>query len=210
MKYNLLIEKLRLLNKKYVTRDELKGYFKTLKIDYNRGINNLITNKYLITIFRGIFYVPTFEEKKYNRIDTNFYEIINTTLKMKGINNWYFGLDSAIKLNNITHEIITIDYIINDKIFRPRPITIIGRKVKFIKLKKELFSFGINNNNIKYSDLEKTVLDSIYISKYNKEENKAILNKIIDLLEKCNKNKIKKYSSHYPKTVTKVIEGYLE
>jgi predicted transcriptional regulator of viral defense system len=208
MKSTIIMEKLIISKKKYVTKDELKDYCKKLNKNYYKTITYLTKHKYLIRILRGIFYVPSLEERKYNKIDISFYEIITKALELKGINNWYFGLDSAIRLNNITYETTTVDYIINTKIFRPRFITIIGRKVKFIKLKKELFTFGITKN--KTSDLEKTILDIIYIARYNKEKNKEILNKIIDLIEICNKNKLTKYSKYYPKTVIKTIEGYIK
>jgi predicted transcriptional regulator of viral defense system len=208
MKTTIIIEKLNLLNKKYITRDELKVYCKNLNKDYYNTIIYLTRNKYLIRILRGIFYVPSLEERKYNKINISLYEIITEALKIKGINNWYFGLDSAIKLNNITHETTATEYVVNDKIFRPRPILILGKKIKFIKLKKELLTFGITKE--KTSDLEKTILDIIYLAKYNKEKDKEILNKIIDLLEICNKPKIKKYSKYYPKTITKIIDEHLK
>lgn len=208
MNTTIIIEKLNLLNKKYITRDELRVYCKQLNKDYYNTIIYLTRNKYLIRILRGIFYVPSLEERKYNKTDTPLHEIIKESLKIKGIKNWYFGLESAIKLNNITHETTVIEYIINDKIFRPRPILILGKKMKFIKLKKELLTFGITKENT--SDLEKTILDTIYLSKYNKEKNREILNKIVDLLEKCNISKIKKYSKYYPKTVIKTIEAHLK
>lgn len=208
MKATIIIEKLKLLNKKYITREELKVYCKELNKGYYNTIIYLTRNKYLIRTLRGIFYVPSLEERKHNKIDIPLYEIITETLKIKGIDNWYFGLDSAIKLNNITHETTTIEYIINDKIFRPRPILILGKKIKFIKLKKELLTFGITKE--KTSDLEKTILDTIYLAKYNKERDKEILNKIVDLLEICDKPKLKKYSKNYPKTIIKTIEAHLK
>lgn len=208
MKTTIIVEKLRLLNKKYITRDELKVYCKKLNKDYYNTVLYLTRNKYLITILRGIFYVPSLEERKYNKIDTSLHDVIKNVLKIKGIDNWYFGLESAIKLNNITYETTAVEYIINDKIFRPRPILILGKKTKFIKLKKELFTFGITKD--KTSDLEKTILDMVYLAKCNKEKDKEILNKVIDLLDICNISKIKKYSKHYPKTVIKIIEEYLK
>ncbi|WP_256359064.1 hypothetical protein [Pyrococcus sp. NA2] len=41
-------------------------------------------------------------------------------------------------------------------ITRPKPVTILGEKVQFVKLKKSLMSFGvIKRGEIQYSDLEK-------------------------------------------------------
>lgn len=204
MKTTIIIDKLYLLNKKYVTRDELREYCKLLKKNYYEVIIYLTKNKYLIRILRGVFYVPSLEERKYNRVNTSFYEIITEVLRLKSIKNWYFGLDTALKLNNITYETTNIVYIITDKINRVKPMLILEKKVKFIKLKKKLFTFGITKD--KTSDLEKTILDIIYIAKYNNEKEKTILNKIIDLIEISNKNKIKKYLKYYPKTIKKLFK----
>lgn len=209
MKYNVLTKKLSLLDKKYIERDELKKYFKELHIPYNKGINNLLHTRYLVNIFRGVFYILSLEERNSKKINVPTHELLITALKIKNIDKWYFGLDSAIKLNNKTHETSATEYIINNKIFRPRPIKIIDKKYKFIKLKKKLFSFGIINNNINYSDLEKTILDIIYISRYNKEGDKEIFNKVIDLIEICNKKILKKYLEYYPKTMKKMIAEYI-
>ena len=48
----------------------------------------------------------------------NYFEIIKNGLIIKGVKKWYFGLETALKLNNMTNEYFTIDYVVNDSIFR--------------------------------------------------------------------------------------------
>jgi hypothetical protein len=177
-----------------------------LKLPYNSVISYLLSNKYSVRILRGIFYVKSIDEKKKNTIDISFYEAITEALKIKKIDKWYFGLESAIKLNNLTHEYFTIDYIISNKLKRPRPIEILGHKVKFIGIKKELLNFGIKKDKIPYSDPEKTILDIIYFSLYNNLPEPEIKNKIGDYISRCNRKKLKEYSKYYPKTVSKFID----
>jgi biopolymer transport protein ExbB/TolQ len=83
MKVTLIVEKIKLLNKKFITRIELKKYCNELNKNYYNSINYLIRNNYLIRILRGIFYVPSLEERKYNRVDSNFYDIITKTMEYK-------------------------------------------------------------------------------------------------------------------------------
>lgn len=206
MSYKLIIEKLWRNEKKFITRDELKSYSKMLKLPYESIISYLLSNGYLVRILRGIFYIKSIEEKKKKIINISFHEAIAEALKIKKITNWYFGLESAIKLNNLTHEYFTIDYIISDKLKRPRPIKILGHKVKFISIKKELLNFGIKRDKTPYSDIEKTILDIVYFSFYNNLSEPEIKNKIGDYLPKCNRKKLKAYSEYYPKTVSKFIE----
>ena len=172
-----------------------------------RKIKYLYTYKYLERIVRGFFYVPTVEERKYKTGGPSFYEAMAKAMEYKKVKNWYFGLETAIKLNNITHEFFTIDYVVSDTIFRAKPFKILGRKVKFVKLNKKLFGFGIKKTkNTPYSDLEKTILDIIHIRKYSGESNKAIRDYVIEWVDEANKNKMKKYSKHYTKSVRTALE----
>lgn len=209
MTLRLLVKKLELLNKKFITREELRKYCKELKIDYYTAIRYLTLNEYVIRILRGIFYVKSFEERGLKKIDISYGDAIKEALNIKGIKHWYFGLESAIKLNNLTHEYFTIETIMTDSIFRPKPIEILGVKVKFIKLIKKLFTFGIKRDDIRFSDVEKTILDMIYLGKYNNYSDEEIKRKILPLLEISKKNTLKTYAAHYPKTVQNLLNTVL-
>ena len=43
------------------------------------------------------------DERKHRSIDAAYTELIKNVLELKGIKNWYFGLESALKFNNIKH-----------------------------------------------------------------------------------------------------------
>lgn len=205
--YTVLHEKLLYNKKKIITKDELSETCKLLKISYESAINYLLTKKYVIRIFRGIFYIRSLEERKIGKMEMNFYEVLKEALKIKGIENWYFGLETAIKFNNLTHEYFTITYVISDKLKRKEVMGIFGYKVKFIAIKKELTSFGIVKNNFSYSDPEKTILDKIYLGLYKGLDNSIIRNDIIEYFDECDEKKLINYTKHYPKSVLKFIEN---
>src|SRR3989344_794818 len=205
MSYKLLVEKLyRTHGDKYITREEIKKYIKPLKLSYYSAVRYLLELGYLERILRGIFYVKSIEERKLKKTDVAYKEAISKALELKNV-EWYFGMESALKLNNLTHEYIAMDIIISDKIFRNKPINILGHYVKFIKAKKELFSFGIKKELFPYSDTEKTILDIIYFAKYNSRKDSEIKNKISEYLEYAEKKKLLEYSKHYPKSVREFI-----
>jgi len=206
MTMNPILKKLHLENKDFVKADEIKRYCQDFDCDYYNTIRNLTARKYLLRIFKGIFYVKSFDEVKMGNIKFSHLELVLKGMELKGIVNWYFGLYTALKLNNVTHEHFTVDYVVNDTIFRSKTINIAGYKFKIIKLKKSLFNFGINMNKYRYSDLEKTILDQIYLWKYSSIPKEKIVIDIEDYIENISKSKIKKYSIHYPSTVTKIIE----
>ncbi len=204
MVLRLLVRKLELTDKRFITRKELKSYCKELKLDYYTAIRYLTSNSYLIRILRGVFYIKSIEERKLKKININYIDALKEALKIKDV-KWYFGLESAIKLNNLTHEYFAIETIITDSMFRPRPIEILGTKIKFVKISKNLFAFGLIGKDFKHSDIEKTLLDIIYLGKYNNYSEEEIRNKIVSLLKNCEKSKLMKYAEHYPKTASKLL-----
>ena len=201
MTLKLIVKKLELSNKKFVTRDTIRAYCKELHLDYYTVIRYLTSNEYLIRILRGIFYVKSIEERKLKNIGISYIDAIKEALEIKGVKDWYFGLESAVKLNNLTHEYFAVETVITSTIFRPKPISMLGTKVKFIKISKGLLKFGLKGGGFKYSDAEKTLLDMIYLGKYNSYSEEEIKNKVLYLLNNCKKSKLKEYAEHYPKTV---------
>jgi len=199
MTLKLIVEKLAIDNKKFILSNEIKDYCRKLSLDYLPTIKYLIRNKYLARVFRGIFYVYSIEERKLGKSEMNSFEILREALKIKGIKNWYFGLETGLKFNNLTHEYFTIDYVLNDKLFRAKSITIMGRKVKFYKLSPKMFLFGIIKKNINYSDSEKTLLDLLYLKHYTKEE-------FDEIAEELSKAKLLKYSKNYNKRVINIVK----
>ena len=187
---------------RFIDSEELKEMCEEINVDYKNMSSYLLSRGYLIRIFRGIFYVKSVEEIKFGRIEISPLDLVAKGLELKGVKNWYFGLYTALRLNNITHEYFTVDFVINDKIFRAKEITIAGHKFKFIKIKSSLI-FGIKNN---HSDLEKTILDFIYLERYRGTSDVKILLDISELVEKASKKKLSDYVKKYPKSVKDVLE----
>ena len=196
--YKILSEKLARTNKKLITSSEIKKDCEKLSVSYDPVIKYLLRNKYLERIFRGIFYVYSVEERKLGKSEMNFYEILSEALRIKGVKNWYFGLETALKFNNMTHEYFTIIYIVNDTIFRAKPIKIKGHKVKFHKTLNKMFEFGINKKPYPHSNPEKTALDLYYFKHYD-------INNFKEITEKLSKTKLKKYSKYYNKRIISAI-----
>jgi len=207
MTFRLLIKKLYLYESRYLDSITLKEWCKKLMLEYNKAIIYLTANKYLVRILKGTFYKLSLEERKFKKISISSMEAIMEALKMKHINNWYFGLETAKNLNNLTHEYYATDYVINDTIFRAKPISILGRKVRFIKLKTHLFGFGITEHNgIKVSDNEKTLLDTIYLARYDGFSDEEVKNRISDLAKHCSKKKLLSYAKEYNGSIKSFVE----
>lgn len=205
MKYGLLVKKVHFESKRYITTEEIRGICGRIGIVHKSGINYLLRTGHLVRVLKGFFYIRTLEERRTSALNANFFDAVLKALEYKGV-RWYFGFDTALKLNNLTHEYFPVDYIISSRLFRPKPVKILGHKVRFIKLKRELLGFGIKSRNgINYSDIEKTLLDMIYIRKYRGVEEVVIRNEIADLLKHANKRKLEKYAKRYPASVRKIL-----
>ncbi|MEX0862260.1 hypothetical protein [Nitrosopumilus sp.] len=209
MKVSILLEKLWIDKKEFVKSDELKKYCKTLNLDYTTTVKNFTHRGHLVRIFKGIFYVRPPEGLMFGKTKYNHLELVAKGLELKGVKNWYFGLHTALKHNNMTHEYFTIDEVISDSLFRAKPITIAGYKFKFVKISPSLLNFGIkksNNTMLYYSDPEKTILDFVYLSTQDGVPANRVIMDVSEWSEKVSKEKLKKYSKNYPKTVAAVAE----
>lgn len=206
MRMSILVEKLWMENKEFVTNKELKEYCKALKLNYSSVIHYLLKRKYLVRIFKGIFYVKSLEEFKLGRSKYNHLQLVARGLELKGVKNWYFGLHTALKLNNMTHEHFVIEEVISDSLYRSKPITIAGYKFKFVKLAPSLLDFGIKKENtiLRHSDPEKTILDFIYLYRHDGVPADRIILDVSSWSDNISKDKLKKYSKHYPKTVSEI------
>jgi predicted transcriptional regulator of viral defense system len=202
MSMSLILKRLHIKGKKFVTSEELKTYTRKDKIKYEILIRYFETKGYLVRIFRGIFYVKSAEEIELGKINLSHLELVTRGLEIKGVKNWYFGLHTALKLNNLTHESFAIEEVISDSLFRARPIKIANYNFKFVKLSKKLFGFGIENRNgLRISDPEKTVLDFIYLWKQNGLPEEKIISDISEWGKHLSSKKLKLYAENYPSSV---------
>ncbi len=206
MNSSLLLKKLHLSGREFVSSEEIKSYCSTLNLSYEKVIRYFMRMNYFIRIFKGIFYVKSLDEIKYKSIRYSHLELVAKGLELKGVENWYFGLYTALKLNNVTHEYFTIDYVISDILYRNKPITINNRKFKFHKVKPSLLNFGMIKDKFKRSNLEKTVLDFIYIWIYNGKPRERILMDISGYAKNLSESKIRGYIHWYPKSVKEIIK----
>lgn len=191
---------------KVAKREEIKKACKRFKVGFEKAINYMISYGYLIRILRGIYYVKTIEEFKLKK-SLNTLKIISLGMEKLKI-KWYFGLYTALELNGATHEYFPVIYVLNNAIYRPKTININGEETKFIKVKKELFNFGIvEKNGVKFSDIEKTLLDIVYLERYRSVPEERLSLFVEEYRKKVRKRKIVKYLKFYPSTVSKVIKA---
>ena len=191
---------------KVVKREEIERLCGRFKADADKTINFMISYGYFLRILRGLNYVKTLEEFKFKK-SIKVYEILSLAMERLKV-KWYFGLYTSLRLNGLTHEYFDTIFILNDRIFRPKEIKVGEEKVKFVKLKSKLFGFGtVNENHINFSDVEKTLLDFIYVSRYRSVPEERTVSIIEDYSKNVKIEKIMAYLKFYPKTVERMVKN---
>lgn len=134
------------------------------------------------------------------------FRVLSLGLDELGV-RWYFGLYTALRLIGVTHEFSDTIFVLNDRNFRSREVTVGGEKVRFVKLSPDLLGFGVvERSGAKFSDLEKTLLNLIYISRYRSVPEERIASTIEEYARGAETTKIREYLKSYPKTVGRVAE----
>ena len=189
---------------KAVTKADLAELCGRFGVDLDYFVNYVIRYGYVVRILRGLYYVKTVEEFELKRAP-DLLRVLSLGMERLGV-GWYFGLYTALRLNGVTHEYYDVVFVLSDSVYRPKLIRVAGEKVKFVKVKPSLVGFGlVKRSGLIYSDLEKTVLDFIYLSRYgsvSRERAVAVLREYADVL---NKEKLAECVKHYPKTVRRVL-----
>ena len=191
-----------------VSSGEIKPLAKIIGKSYDQTVNYLLRQGYIVRVLRGFFYVKSPEEVKLNVLRVGTQELIAWALDKKGVGSWFFALESALKLNSMTHEYFTVGYVVTDSYTSPWPISVVDGKYRFLKWKNTLHGFGIlRREKIRYSDPERTVLDLCYQGLYSKKKPGTIKGIYLEYKPKLKSKRVRKYIKHYPRKLSEVLEG---
>ena len=169
-------------------------------------VNYMSAYGYLVRILNDIYYVKTLEEFS-SRKAVDVHKVISLGLEETGA-KWYFGLNTALRMNGATHEYSDTVFVVNDSIYRNKEVRIADTRVKFIKINPKLLDLGIvSENNLRYSDLEKTLLDMIYLSRYRSIPEGRVAATVEEYSELVDSEKINEYLRVYPKKVKEVTKN---
>ena len=201
-------------NKKdIVTMEDLANIARDLYFNYKNIINYLIKKKEIIRIYGDLYYI-----KKIDEINTEgFYresqalKLISKAFEYENDNKWYFGLHTALRFHDISLKNHPNDYILaSRKFFQKRKIILMGKNINVLVFNAKFFNFGIIKNGIKYSDLEKTFLDFIYLWKLKEIPNLKIKLILEKYREKLSQKKMMHYIEYYSSEVKQVIEEFFK
>ncbi len=160
---------------------------------------SLYESKKIVYVWKQYYYLRDAEEveKDFNKMAPSgmIYLILN-----KLNITWYLGLESALEQNKVVWQALNRIIIINSKF--SGTFVIFKHTFEFKKMRKELL-FGINelknlqDTILRYSDVEKTLIDFVYYKK-----------KVpLDLSTQIEKIKLKKYLLKIPRFLKQKVES---
>jgi predicted transcriptional regulator of viral defense system len=182
--------------KKVVTSKEIMELAGRLGKGRERSLSYLQEHGYIVRIARGVYYVRSADERERGFFDWSVYEMVAAAMGARKIRRWYFGLETALKLNGMTHEYFAVDSVVTDSAWTSKPVGVLGARFHFFKWGVSHFGFGlVRKGGLIYSDPEKTVLDLAYRAHRRKGTPMAIIGEYIGRLDRV---KLSNYLKRYP------------
>ncbi len=201
----LIWEQLHLKKQQFVTREQLQALAQRAGKNYRVVSKYLSDHGYIKRVFNGLYYVRSLDERARDVNDISTFELVGRGLECKGITNWFFGLETALKMNQMTHEYYTLNYVITDSYRTTKIVRIIDSDFQFIQWSKALFSFGIvRQKKLKYSDPERTLIDLVYHG-LNNDRPDGSFSTYDEYVSQLDRSKIEDYLTNYPMNIKKVV-----
>lgn len=201
----MIWKKLVLEGIKVVPSERIKELAVRTGKDEVRSVRYLQEHGYIYRILKGIFYIKGPEEIESRSFKYSIYEMVSEALRLKGVKNWYFGLETALKMNQMTHEYFTVNYVITDSFRTTKLIGILDSKFMFMKWssrgdtdqwRKKVITG--NACSIYWSNKEKTVLDLSYKNYIDGKGRKQIIAPPLEYGDQLECTRLSSYLSTYP------------
>jgi len=203
---SVIWRKLLIEGNKVVTSDRIRRIADELGKDYTRALGYLLEHGYLTRVFRGVFYVNNQKERESSSFERSIYEIVGDALTVKSVKHWYLGLETALRINGLTHEYFTVNFVITDSYRTTKVIEIADAKFKFLKRRREHFTFGLERKyNLVFSDREKTILDLVYKRYLETKDEKYAVSPLIEYRDRIDTHKIARYLGNYPIRLREIV-----
>jgi len=208
----LIWKRLLLEGYKFVTSDRIKDLAREFGKNEDRSLRYLQEHGYTLRVLRGVFYVMSPEEIEQGYHKYSIYEMVSEALSVKGVKNWYFGLESALKMNRMTHEFFTVECVITDSFRTTKTIGILDTRFVFTKW---MLGSGPAPWKVKlitdhgcaifHSDKERTVLDLSYRAYLERGGLERTIAPIVEYGDRLDKDKAAGYLTSYPPKFREMI-----
>lgn len=178
------IQTLKNFNKSYFTIFDLEKILKVKKDSLHVTLNRLVKSGVLIRLKRGI-YQPEFKEPELEKTAGELYYPS------------YLSFETALSRYGILSQIPYSLIFATTK--KSKKIYLMDTEIEYRQLKKDYFFGYVLNNGIYIAELEKALLDLLYMISRGKASNDISELSLVNL----KKNKFIQYSKKFPESVQK-------
>lgn len=95
-------------------------------------IDELVRRKFVVPLFRGVYYVRDPEEVSLGTEKHDALHLFTLGATHADLGHWYFALESAQRIHGESQEHRTVETVVSDKVQRPEPVTIAGRQFEIL------------------------------------------------------------------------------
>jgi len=191
-----------------VTSEVISEIAGQLQKSPSRSIRYLQEHGYIVRVLRGVFYVKSATERETGVLDRSVFEIVAESLNLKGVRNWYIALETALRVNELTHEYFAVNFVMTDGYRTTKAIRILDTKFWFLRRSKEQFSFGVERRfDLKFSDKEKTVLDLVHKRYIDTKDERLAVAPYLEHRDGLDNQKILRYVKNYPRRIQIIVGG---
>lgn len=174
------------------------------------SVRHLRRAGYLVPLFKGHYYVRTPAEIRLEMPRFNPLELFALAARSKGIGAWYYGLQSALRLNGMTHEDRREESVVSTSLYRIRGVRIGERRFVIRRWDTALFGFGlVARRGYRFSDPEKTVVDLAYLDYWRDRKGRPPTREWEEYVSTVRATTVRRYLRHYPAPVARAVEEHL-
>jgi hypothetical protein len=174
------------------------------------ALRHLRREHYLLPLFRGFYYVRTAEEVRLGTERHDALELFALAARAKGIGEWYFGLETALRLHGLTHEDRREETVVSRSFYRIRGVPIGTRRFVVHKWDPALFRFGlVRRGSYRVSDPEKTILDLAYLDHWRERKGHSPTRTWTEHVGSVDARKVRLYLPRYPEELRRIVEERL-
>lgn len=211
MKSSVLIwESLARRDREVVKTDELRALSLRLGREPRSAVDHLVRSGYLVPLFKGVYHVSHPEEMRLGAPRHSHLELFALAAEATAMGPWYFGLETALRLDGLVAEFRREEAVINGQRLRERGILVGRHRFVLHRWAPELLAFGVRKEGrLRISDPAKTVLDLAYRDYWSARKGRAATGEWEALVDRVDRRALERHLGRFPFYIRDMVTPWI-
>ena len=211
MKSSALIwESLARRDREVVKTAELRSLALRLGREPRNAVDHLVRSGYLVPLLKGVYHVSHPEELRLGVPRHSHLELFALAAEATDLGPWYFGLETALRLDGLSAEFRTEEAVINGRRLRERGVRLGGYRFVLHRWSPDLLSFGVRREGrLRISDPARTVLDLAYRDYWSARKGRAGVGEWKTLVGRVDRVALRGYLERFPRYVGQMVRPWI-